>query len=346
MEKYLDKCLTSLVINDKELMKKLEVLVIIDGAKDRSSEIAHIYQDKYLETFRVIDKENGNYGSCINRGLKEAIGKYIKILDADDLFATTFLENFLKFLIEVDTDLVWSDYKIFYEESNRVSFRKLAIKPYEITDACMLFNNAVFINSTSMHSLAYNKKVFESLNYKQTEGISYTDQEWLSIPMINVRSISYFPEVVYEYRMGRAGQTMNPSIIVKHISDLRAVIFSLARNYEQVKSRNHCNKFLRGQIDIQLNFFYSLYLNKMNYMTREDIISFDRDLNKISNDVYKFAEGYSLAGYDYVKELRKDDFNKTIMIRTMYIMDKLFKRILNIAASLESSLCQPFQKKN
>ena len=84
MEKYLDKCLSSLIVDDKELMTQLEVLVVIDGAKDRSSEIAHTYQDKYPDTYVVIDKENGNYGSCINRGLKEASGKYVKVLDADD----------------------------------------------------------------------------------------------------------------------------------------------------------------------------------------------------------------------------------------------------------------------
>lgn len=67
-------------------MQRLEVLVVNDGSKDNSSAIAHEYQDKYPDTFRVIDKENGNYGSCVNRGLKEATGKYIKILDADDWF--------------------------------------------------------------------------------------------------------------------------------------------------------------------------------------------------------------------------------------------------------------------
>ena len=33
MEKYLDKCLTSLVIEDRELMKQLEILVVIDGTQ-------------------------------------------------------------------------------------------------------------------------------------------------------------------------------------------------------------------------------------------------------------------------------------------------------------------------
>ena len=98
MEKYLDKCLTSLLFNDKDLLKQLEVLVVIDGSKDRSSLIAHSYEKKYPETFRVIDKENGTYVSCIKRGLKEATGKYIKILDADDSFDTTNLRSFILFI--------------------------------------------------------------------------------------------------------------------------------------------------------------------------------------------------------------------------------------------------------
>ena len=116
MEKYLDKCLTSLIIKDKILMNHFEVLVIIDGAKDRSSEIAHGYQERYPETFLVIEKENGNYGSCINRGLKEAKGKYIKILDADDSFNTDGFERYLHKLLETDADLIVNNYTVDNEK--------------------------------------------------------------------------------------------------------------------------------------------------------------------------------------------------------------------------------------
>ena len=73
MQDYLRRCLESLIVPEKQ-MKQLEVLVINDGSKDNSSAIAHEYQDKYHDTFRVIDKGNGNYGSCVNRGLQEAKG--------------------------------------------------------------------------------------------------------------------------------------------------------------------------------------------------------------------------------------------------------------------------------
>lgn len=94
MQDYLRRCLDSLIVPEEQ-MQLLEVLVVNDGSKDNSSAIAHEYQDKYPGTFRVIDKENGNYGSCVNRGLKEATGKYIKILDADDWFDTKALTSFV-----------------------------------------------------------------------------------------------------------------------------------------------------------------------------------------------------------------------------------------------------------
>ena len=97
MQDYLRRCLDSLIIPEEQ-MKQLEVLVVNDGSKDSSSAIAHEYQDKYPNTFRVIDKENGNYGSCVNRGLKEATGKYFRILDADDWFDNVELKKFVQSL--------------------------------------------------------------------------------------------------------------------------------------------------------------------------------------------------------------------------------------------------------
>ena len=62
-------------------------------------------EGKYPATFRVIDKENGNYGSCVNKGLQEAKGKYVKVLDADDTFAREEFNGYVDFLKETDADL-------------------------------------------------------------------------------------------------------------------------------------------------------------------------------------------------------------------------------------------------
>lgn len=58
VQDYLHRCLNSLIVSEEQ-MQHLEVLVVNDGSKDSSSAIAHEYQDKYPDTFRVIDKEKG-----------------------------------------------------------------------------------------------------------------------------------------------------------------------------------------------------------------------------------------------------------------------------------------------
>ena len=52
VEEYIGKCLDSLVIRRDDF----EVLVIIDGSKDKSYEIALGYQEEYPNIIKVIQK--------------------------------------------------------------------------------------------------------------------------------------------------------------------------------------------------------------------------------------------------------------------------------------------------
>ena len=84
MEKYIRQCLESLVIG--EVLDRIEVLVVLDGSKDGSAEIAYEFVEQYPDTFRIIYKANGGHGSAINTGLMMASGEYVKILDSDVTF--------------------------------------------------------------------------------------------------------------------------------------------------------------------------------------------------------------------------------------------------------------------
>ena len=108
MESLLTQCLNSLMVSKN--LDMLEVLVINDGSTDKSSQIAHQYEVEYPNSFRVIDKANGNYGSCINAALPLVKGKYVRILDADDSYNTENLNQFIDFLSDIDVDLVLSDF--------------------------------------------------------------------------------------------------------------------------------------------------------------------------------------------------------------------------------------------
>lgn len=89
-----------------------EVLLINDGSKDNSLEVCKALAAKYPQ-IRVIDKENGGVSSARNRGIDEARGEWIALLDADDyLLDGGYATAFLPYMDRGDVDLIhyFSDY--------------------------------------------------------------------------------------------------------------------------------------------------------------------------------------------------------------------------------------------
>ena len=104
MAQLLPRCLDSLL--ESGAQADFEAIVVNDGSKDNTLQVALKYRDANPDCIRVIDKPNGNYGSTINAALPQARGKYVKILDADDWFAPAALAKFLRELSGTDADMV------------------------------------------------------------------------------------------------------------------------------------------------------------------------------------------------------------------------------------------------
>ena len=219
MEAYLPKCLESLIIDDRELLKKLDVIVVNDGSKDRTSEIAHEYEAKYPGVFRVIDKANGNYGSCINAAMKIVVGEFVKVLDADDSFYKSGLCGFVKFLAgfahDNQLDLIMTPFDVV-DETGAIT-RAVRYNAYpceEVLDFEHFYKTRPAIQ---MHALTYRTQMIRDLGYVQTEGISYTDVEWNLYPMQGIKRYAFYNEVIYRYLVGRTGQTVDPKRRRKNI---------------------------------------------------------------------------------------------------------------------------------
>ena len=245
MEALLERCLNSFIVNEATL-DHLEVIVINDGSKDRSSAIAHEYENRYPQTFKVIDKENGNYGSCINRVLKEATGKYFKICDADDRYDTASLEEFIQFLAAAQSDIVFSPYKILdfesKEKSSLTPVEKYSDRTMDIEDVD--WQSPDLFGYRAMHAMCTRTDILRDNHYKQTEGISYTDTEFVFYSVLYSRTCSFFVHPIYFYYLGRDGQTMSPASMVKshmnfHITGKRMLddYVKLPREIGQEKQR-------------------------------------------------------------------------------------------------------------
>lgn len=290
MEKYLRKCLDSLIVSD-ENMELLEVLVINDGSKDSSSEIAHEYENEYPDTFRVIDKENGNYGSCINRGIREAVGKYVKVLDADDYFDPDAFSSLLKTLQSYDVDLIVSEFQqVFVDGSIKPHVHNFPPNQILKFKDYFLANDFRFLQ---MHAVTYKLKNIKDIGYVQTEGISYTDTQWTFLPMISVDSFIYIPNIVYNYLLGREGQTMDKEIVKKQINQQMQMTLDRISMYEKNNIiDNYCEAYFWGRLYISLKYIYSFYL--LDNMSLDSLITFDDEFKKRSRYLYSKANSIAI----------------------------------------------------
>ena len=284
MEGLLGRCLDSLIVPEDEA-KELEVLVIIDGATDHSSEIAHEYEARFPEVFCVIDKPNGNYGSCINRGLAEARGKYIKVLDADDTFNTTALRQLINHLLNIDTDLVLTNYCICDNDG-----RCTEHKTFEAPTQSMLCTRDLgkLGPHMAMHAVTYKTENLRNIGYTQTEGISYTDQEWIYRPMTTIKSFTYLNIDLYNYTVGRSGQTMDLSSLSRNMHHNLTVMRSMISTYNATPDNSDIYEYLRRRIEGYAEYVYSLYLFNMKVMDVKPLIDFDRELKSSCPTLYRF----------------------------------------------------------
>ena len=104
VQNYIKKTLDSLLVGK---IDDLEILVEDDGGTDNTINIVKEYEKKYPNVVKLIHKENGGYGSTINKSIEIASGRYFKQLDGDDWYDSENFTDFLNILRKIDVDAIW-----------------------------------------------------------------------------------------------------------------------------------------------------------------------------------------------------------------------------------------------
>ncbi len=113
-ERYLGKAIESAL---DQTWENLELIIVIDGAKDQSLSIAKAYQSKKII---VIEQENLGASAARNRGIREAQGKYIQFLDSDDILDKNKIKLQVELLDKHDCSIAFGSTVHFNDEDNHL----------------------------------------------------------------------------------------------------------------------------------------------------------------------------------------------------------------------------------
>lgn len=250
MEQYLARNIESFLV--EECIDKIEVIVVNDGSNDNTLQIANEYKDNYPGTIVVIDKKNGHYGSCINAALKVATGKYFRIVDADDFVDGDGLKKLVMDMENLEVDCVYTQFAQIHDGKYSLVDVELIDLPYgkEIVIDNVKLPNGIY----HMHCLSYRTQLLRDINYMQSEGICYTDNEYVYYPLMECKTIYLENFPLYCYLLGREGQSVDIKSLKNNYSHFQRIYDRMI--YENQTPSNNMRTYL-------YDFFVCFLLKKM-----------------------------------------------------------------------------------
>lgn len=214
VEQYLDQCLDSI---SAQTYRNLEIICINDGSTDGSLAIIqrHAAADARI---RVIDKPNGGYGQGCNRGIAEARGEWISIIEPDDWIDPGMYEHMLALADSFDTsiDIVktpWYDVRNWDDPEQQsevscplVGLMKTSKKPFAIEEHPELleFHPATW---SAIYRCGFLRE--NGIRLIEYPGAGWADNPFLAETMGHARAIVYLDKAFYHYRTDLPGSTWN-----------------------------------------------------------------------------------------------------------------------------------------
>jgi len=188
-EENIEKTIKSLLELDYP-RDKLEIIIVDDGSKDRTYEIAKKYESDIIKVYK---KENGGKASALNYGIKKASGEFIVTLDADSIVPKEALKKMLEYFDEEDVMIVVpaiqiTEVKNFWQRLQSIEYS---------------YNNFLRLIFDRLNSLHVAPGPFSVFRRELFEKIGYFDEKNLTEDMeIAMRcqaygyKIRYCPEVL------------------------------------------------------------------------------------------------------------------------------------------------------
>ncbi len=218
-ENYMEKCVESLLPGGEDV----EILIVNDGSKDRTAEIADAYEKKYPGIVKAIHQENGGHGEAVNAGIRNASGLFFKVVDSDDWVDAEAYPKVLDTLKELAGGPETVDMFISNFIYDKVGVKRKKVMRYrsELPQGRVFTWDEVHRlrigHYLLMHSLIYRTKLLKECGLELPKHTFYVDNLFAFQPFPYVKNMYYMDEIFYHYFIGRDDQSVNESVMIGRI---------------------------------------------------------------------------------------------------------------------------------
>ncbi len=314
VEQYIEDALEKFV-NAKVERGSIEVEIVNDGSSDETLSIAQKYERNYPEIFRIFNKENGGWGSTVNKGIEEARGKYFKQLDGDDFYCENNISEFIEYLSRTESDIVISPYIAFNDADGKiisnVDFLGLKNVFEQNIEECIQQYPLLQMHAACIKTELLKNKV------KITENCFYTDVEFMVKAILLCKTISYFDKEIYCYRLGRNDQSMCIEGLRRHYKEHGVITLLLDRLCLKLEEESAVSNIVKMRTIMMIEAQYKLFF--LLDSKRKEIIAFDDELRQqeslyycIRSRLIKILRLSNFGVYYFVRFIAKRHYEKSM----------------------------------
>lgn len=313
VESCISRCIDSMLVED--ILDDIEILAINDGSKDNTLEILRKYETKYPDTVRVIDKENGGWGTAINLGIQEAQGKYLKEVDADDWVETAKLTEYIERLKALDCDYIATEYSEYLKATDKYEHHSYQKEIYNKQMLLSVFwENHPTAWDFPIHAITYRTQMLRNNNISVGERY-YGDIEYNLYPLPYVQTICVLPINVTIYFRGSDEQSTSTKGYAKHYKDYAAMSQRLTRFYLGLPTTMQHNLFIfiEGTVQGTVLKAYNLMMSPVyagkNNGVEEELQQYDKWLKDTDKALYKYCGRQRKHGVAFIRIWRWTGIN-------------------------------------
>ena len=257
VEKYIDKCLSSLV---NQTLNDIEIIIVNDGSIDNSEQIILKYKEKYPSKLVYLKKENGGLSDARNFGMPYAKGDYIAFLDSDDYVELDTYEKLYNRAIQTDADMVECDF--YWEYSDK----KIHDTSANYKDESDMYANARVVAWNKL----YKKDLIINSGIKFPKGLRYEDLEFFYKILPQLKKIELINEPLIHYVQRDDSITYLQN---EKTADIFAILDNIINYYKWINLYNEYNQELEYMyVRILFGSSFKRMLNIKDKETRRKLL--------------------------------------------------------------------------